>query len=98
MAFALQIWVIERGGPVFVSVYLPLQTLLVALMASVILGEQFYLGGIIGAVLIVAGLYLVVWGKNEESKFGNENGEFPRSMPADEQFSLFQSLLSSSSK
>ncbi|KAM5546669.1 protein WALLS ARE THIN 1 [Rosa sericea] len=72
MAFALQIWVIERGGPVFVSVYLPLQTLLVALMASVILGEQFYLGGIIGAVLIVAGLYLVVWGKNEESKFGNE--------------------------
>lgn len=45
MAFAIQIWVIEKGGPVFVSVYLPLQTLLVALMASVILGEQFYMGG-----------------------------------------------------
>lgn len=45
LAFAIQIWVIEKGGPVFVSVYLPLQTLLVALMASVILGEQFYMGG-----------------------------------------------------
>ncbi|XP_004289105.1 PREDICTED: protein WALLS ARE THIN 1-like [Fragaria vesca subsp. vesca] len=97
MAFAIQIWVIEKGGPVFVSVYLPLQTLLVALMASVILGEQFYMGGIIGAVLIVAGLYLVVWGKNEESKFGKERGEIP-SMPADEGSFLFQSLLASSSK
>ncbi|KAL6224547.1 hypothetical protein ACLB2K_003402 [Fragaria x ananassa] len=97
LAFAIQIWVIEKGGPVFVSVYLPLQTLLVALMASVILGEQFYMGGIIGAVLIVAGLYLVVWGKNEESKFGKERGEIP-SMPADEGSFLFQSLLASSSK
>ena len=45
MAFAIQIWAIERGGPVFVSVYLPLQTLLVAMMDSLILGELFYLGG-----------------------------------------------------
>ncbi|XP_050375724.1 protein WALLS ARE THIN 1-like [Argentina anserina] len=97
MAFAIQIWVVEKGGPVFFAVYLPLQTLLVALMASAILGEQFYLGGIIGAVLIVTGLYLVVWGKNEESKLGKEMSVIS-SMPADEEFSLSQSLLTSSSK
>ncbi|KDP32670.1 hypothetical protein JCGZ_13668 [Jatropha curcas] len=68
IGFAIQIWVIQRGGPVFVSGYLPLQTMLVALMASITLGEEFYLGGIIGAVLIIAGLYLVVLGKSEESK------------------------------
>lgn len=44
-AFAIQIWVIDKGGPVFFSLYLPLQTLLVAIMATLILGEEFYLGG-----------------------------------------------------
>ncbi|KAL2521093.1 Protein WALLS ARE THIN 1 [Forsythia ovata] len=69
IAFAVQIWCIDRGGPVFVAVYQPVQTLVVAIMASAALGEEFYLGGIIGAVLIIVGLYLVLWGKNEERKF-----------------------------
>ncbi|KAL6660952.1 hypothetical protein ACP70R_000336 [Stipagrostis hirtigluma subsp. patula] len=66
VAFAVQIWCIDRGGPVFVAVYQPVQTLVVAIMASLTLGEKFYLGGVIGAVLIIAGLYLVLWGKSEE--------------------------------
>lgn len=45
IAFAVQIWCIDRGGPVFVALYQPVQTLVVALMASVALGEEFYLGG-----------------------------------------------------
>ncbi|GMJ15426.1 Usually multiple acids move in and out Transporters 5, Walls Are Thin 1 [Hibiscus trionum] len=69
IAFAVQIWCIDRGGPVFVAVYQPVQTLVVAIMASIALGEEFYLGGIIGAVLIIAGLYLVLYGKSEERKF-----------------------------
>lgn len=69
IAFAVQIWCIDRGGPVFVAVYQPVQTLVVAIMASIALGEQFYLGGIIGAVLIIAGLYLVLWGKSKERAF-----------------------------
>ncbi|XP_058225423.1 protein WALLS ARE THIN 1 [Rhododendron vialii] len=69
IAFAVQIWCIDRGGPVFVAVYQPVQTLVVAIMASLALGEEFYLGGIIGAVLIITGLYFVLWGKNEERKF-----------------------------
>ncbi|KAK1433618.1 hypothetical protein QVD17_10531 [Tagetes erecta] len=69
IAFAVQIWCIQKGGPVFVALYQPVQTLVVALMASVALGEEFYLGGIIGAVLIITGLYLVLWGKSEERKF-----------------------------
>nr|POE75840.1 protein walls are thin 1 [Quercus suber] len=72
MTYAIQMYVIDKAGPVFVSVYLPLQTMLVAIIEAVALGEKFYLGGIIGAVLIVAGLYLVVWGKSEERKFDEE--------------------------
>ncbi|XP_010536384.1 PREDICTED: protein WALLS ARE THIN 1 [Tarenaya hassleriana] len=69
IAFAVQIWCIDRGGPVFVAVYQPVQTLVVAIMASIALGEEFYLGGIIGAVLIITGLYFVLYGKSEERKF-----------------------------
>ncbi|XP_038713393.1 WAT1-related protein At3g53210-like isoform X1 [Tripterygium wilfordii] len=72
IGFGIQIWVIERGGPVFVSGYLPLQTFLAAVMSSIALGEEFYLGGIIGAVLIMAGLFLVVWGRSEESMLAAE--------------------------
>ncbi|KAF5740812.1 protein WALLS ARE THIN 1 [Tripterygium wilfordii] len=72
IAFAVQIWCIDRGGPVFVAVYQPVQTLVVAIMASIALGEEFYLGGIIGAVLIIVGLYLVLWGKSAEKKFALE--------------------------
>ncbi|XVF17968.1 hypothetical protein REPUB_Repub10bG0170900 [Reevesia pubescens] len=72
MVFAIQIYVVDRGGPLFFSMYLPLQTLLAALMATVTLGEEFYLGGILGAALIIAGLYLVILGKSQESKFLSE--------------------------
>ncbi|KAL1199283.1 WAT1-related protein [Cardamine amara subsp. amara] len=68
MVFAIQIYVVDRGGPLFVSAYLPLQTLLAALLASFALGEHFYLGGLIGAILIVCGLYLVVMGKSWENQ------------------------------
>ncbi|XP_058759816.1 protein WALLS ARE THIN 1-like [Vicia villosa] len=73
IASAVQTWCIDKQGPVFVAIYQPIQTFVVAFMASIALGEEFYLGGIIGAILIVAGLYLVLWGKNEESKFSKEN-------------------------
>ncbi|XP_050292284.1 protein WALLS ARE THIN 1-like isoform X1 [Quercus robur] len=72
MTYAIQIYVIDKAGPLFVSVYLPLQTLLVAIIEAIALGEEFYLGGIIGAIFIVTGLYLVVWGKGEERKLDEE--------------------------
>ncbi|ONM30530.1 nodulin MtN21 /EamA-like transporter family protein [Zea mays] len=68
VAFALQIWCIDRGGPLFTAVFQPVQTVAVAVMASAILGDQLYTGGIIGAVLIVIGLYFVLWGKSAEKK------------------------------
>jgi drug/metabolite transporter (DMT)-like permease len=61
LAFAVQTWVIDRAGPVFASVYLPVQTILVAVMASVFLGEEFYLGG------WVSSLYLIFYSSSSSS-------------------------------
>ncbi|KAF8105897.1 hypothetical protein N665_0152s0032 [Sinapis alba] len=68
----LQTWCIYKGGPVFVAVFQPLQTLLVAAMAFVVLGDKLYSGSIVGSVFIMLGLYLVLWGKTEEKRQVNE--------------------------
>ncbi|CAL1369809.1 unnamed protein product [Linum trigynum] len=68
IVISLQTWCIQKGGPVFVAVFQPLQTVLVAIMAALILGDQLYSGGMVGAVLIMIGLYCVLWGKNEERR------------------------------
>ncbi|KAF3328987.1 WAT1-related protein [Carex littledalei] len=74
LALSLQIWCIDRGGPLFASVFQPVQTVAVAIMAALILGDQLYTGGIIGAILIMIGLYSVIWGKSEEIKARGEQG------------------------
>ena len=52
MVFAIQIYVVERGGPLLVSAYLPLQTLVAAVLATFALGEHFYLGGYVYSIII----------------------------------------------
>ncbi|XP_023895506.1 WAT1-related protein At1g68170 [Quercus suber] len=59
---------VHMRGPLFVSVFSPLMLILVAIMGSLILDEKLHIGSIIGAALIVCGLYVVLWGKGREMK------------------------------
>ncbi|XP_042489044.1 WAT1-related protein At5g07050-like [Macadamia integrifolia] len=68
IAYYVQGLVMQKRGPVFVTAFSPLMMIIVAIMGSFILAEKIYLGGILGAVLIVAGLYSVLWGKYKEYK------------------------------
>lgn len=61
-------WCIKMRGPLFASVFNPLMLLFVTIVASLMLDEKLYLGSAIGAVLIVCGLYMVLWGKSREMK------------------------------
>ncbi|XP_044491136.1 WAT1-related protein At1g25270-like isoform X2 [Mangifera indica] len=64
----LMIWCVQMRGPLFVSVFSPLLLVLVALVASLLLEERLYLGSILGAAMIICGLYAVLWGKAKEMK------------------------------
>ncbi|XP_072996706.1 WAT1-related protein At5g07050-like [Typha latifolia] len=68
LAYYVQGLVMEKRGPVFASAFSPLMMIIVAIMGSFILNEQIYLGGILGGILIVVGLYAVLWGKYKENK------------------------------
>ncbi|KAJ4847383.1 hypothetical protein Tsubulata_018023 [Turnera subulata] len=61
-------WCVRMRGPLFVSAFNPLMTLLVALAESEFLQEKLHLGSVLGAALIVFGLYGVLWGKGKEIK------------------------------
>ncbi|KAJ1399147.1 EamA domain [Sesbania bispinosa] len=65
-------WCIKMRGPLFASVFNPLQLLLVAIAAYLLLDEKLYLGCVIGAVMIVCGLYAVLWGKGKEIEKKNQ--------------------------
>uniref|UniRef100_A0A0D9WBG8 WAT1-related protein n=1 Tax=Leersia perrieri TaxID=77586 RepID=A0A0D9WBG8_9ORYZ len=70
-------WCVRRRGPVFASVFNPLMLVVVAVLGSLLLAERLHLGTVLGAVLIVAGLYAVLWGKErdaavEAAKVGDE--------------------------
>lgn len=60
-------WCVKRRGPLFASVFNPLMLLVVAVLSSLLLGERLHLGSALGAVLIVLGLYFVLWGKGRET-------------------------------
>ncbi|CAN1814528.1 WAT1-related protein At5g07050 [Linum perenne] len=66
LSYYVQGIVIKKKGPVFATAFSPLMMIVVAIMGSFILAEKIFLGGIIGSVLIVIGLYAVLWGKQKE--------------------------------
>ncbi|KAI4337801.1 hypothetical protein L6164_016176 [Bauhinia variegata] len=63
MAYYVQGVVTRERGPVFVTSFSPLIMIITAALGSLVLAEKVHLGSIIGAILIVFGLYSVVWGK-----------------------------------
>ncbi|KAI4384607.1 hypothetical protein MLD38_002733 [Melastoma candidum] len=82
ISYYVQGIVIKRRGPVFATAFSPLMMIIVAIMGSFILAEKIYTGGVIGAALIVAGLYSVLWGKHKERRHEDDQiiQEIPESV------------------
>ncbi|XP_028780667.1 WAT1-related protein At4g08300-like [Neltuma alba] len=61
----VQLWCTKEEGPVFVTMFNPLLTVLVAVLSYSVVGDKLHLGCIVGAIVVVIGLYLLIWGKEE---------------------------------
>ncbi|KAK6118681.1 hypothetical protein DH2020_047594 [Rehmannia glutinosa] len=59
---------VRARGPLFVSIFNPLLLVLVALAGSLFLNEKLHLGSVLGAIIIVCGLYSVLWGESKQEK------------------------------
>ncbi|KAL3840008.1 hypothetical protein ACJIZ3_024599 [Penstemon smallii] len=72
IAYYMQSVVNKSRGPVFVTAFSPLSMIITAVLGAIVLAEQAHLGSIIGAAIIVVGLYSVVWGKSKENSASNK--------------------------
>lgn len=75
IAYYVQGVVNKVRGPVFVTAFNPLCMIITAVLGAIVLAEQVHLGSMIGAVIIVMGLYSVVWGKSKDHLLTNEKGK-----------------------
>ncbi|XP_065866599.1 WAT1-related protein At5g07050-like [Euphorbia lathyris] len=64
----IQALVVRKRGPVFMTAFTPLSTLVTAIMSLLILGEALHLGGVVGGTLIIIGLYVILWGKEDQKR------------------------------
>uniref|UniRef100_A0ACD5Z7S0 Uncharacterized protein n=1 Tax=Avena sativa TaxID=4498 RepID=A0ACD5Z7S0_AVESA len=64
--YLIMTWCVEKKGPVFTAAFIPITQIMVATIDFFFLHEQIYLGSILGSVLMVLGLYLVLWGKKRD--------------------------------
>ncbi|XVF23841.1 hypothetical protein REPUB_Repub13aG0074400 [Reevesia pubescens] len=66
--------VMKKRGPDFVSAFNPLGMVIVAILGSFFLAEEMYPGRVIGSIVIVIGIYLVLWGKSKNQPQSKPDG------------------------
>ncbi|KAI3734849.1 hypothetical protein L6452_14329 [Arctium lappa] len=71
--------VMKEKGPFFVTAFNPLGMVIVAIVSSFALAERLVLGRVVGAFIIVVGLYLIIWGKSKDSSLSSSKNEIETS-------------------
>ncbi|XP_060193666.1 WAT1-related protein At3g28050-like isoform X1 [Lycium barbarum] len=61
-------WCLDKKGPLYVAMFKPLGMVIAAILGIIFLSDSLHLGSVIGAVIISAGFYSVLWGKAKEIK------------------------------
>ncbi|KAM0830820.1 hypothetical protein ACQ4PT_065957 [Festuca glaucescens] len=66
VTFVLVSWAVARRGPVYPPMFNSLSLVATTVVDALVLGTDVYLGGVLGAALVVLGLYAFLWGKGKE--------------------------------
>ncbi|KAK1365781.1 Drug/metabolite transporter [Heracleum sosnowskyi] len=61
-------WCMQRTGPLFVVMFHPLGIIISSIIGVTFLGDAFYLGSLVGSIVIIFGVYTVIWGIAKERK------------------------------
>lgn len=68
-------WAIRLKGPVFVTIFKPLEMVIAVVLGVTFLRDCLHIGSVIGAAIIAVGFYAVMWGKAKESKTIDDEAE-----------------------
>ncbi|PIN06346.1 hypothetical protein CDL12_21095 [Handroanthus impetiginosus] len=75
LAIMIHTWGLHVKGPVYVALFRPLSIAFAAIAGVLFLGDDLYLGCVIGSVVITVGFYAVMWGKAKEEAIDDNNVE-----------------------
>ncbi|KAI3793365.1 hypothetical protein L1987_35983 [Smallanthus sonchifolius] len=67
--------IMKVKGPFFVTAFNPFGMVIVVIVSSFTLGEKMNSGRIVGALVIVIGLYLIIWGKSKDSSLSDSGND-----------------------
>ncbi|KAJ1257571.1 hypothetical protein BS78_10G006500 [Paspalum vaginatum] len=67
VGYVLMTWCVEKRGPVFTSSFIPIIQIMVAMIDFFFLHENLYLGSVLGSILMILGLYILLWGKKRDA-------------------------------
>ncbi|KAL9254652.1 WAT1-related protein [Drosera capensis] len=68
LSYYVMAWSIKKKGPVFTTAFNPLLVIFSFLLQTFVLGSSVHLGSVVGAIFVVAGLYLLLWAKSRDTK------------------------------
>ncbi|CAM0903854.1 unnamed protein product [Alopecurus aequalis] len=68
VTFCLISWAVARRGPTYPSMFNSLALIVTMILDSVLLGTDIFVGSLLGAVMIIVGLYAFLWGKGKETR------------------------------
>ncbi|KAL4324389.1 hypothetical protein GQ457_11G022620 [Hibiscus cannabinus] len=77
-------WAMKKRGPVLVSMFGPIGTVISVVLSFITLGDTVSFGSLAGMFLMFIGLYFVLWAKGKETVFSDEDGsesEFDQEKP-----------------
>ncbi|GER57875.1 nodulin MtN21 /EamA-like transporter family protein [Striga asiatica] len=80
LCFVGMSWCVKKRGPVFTAAFSPLVMILAGMYEIPVLHQQLHLGSVLGSATVIAGLYILLWGKEKETqkqdpKLAEETGE-----------------------
>ncbi|XVE75089.1 hypothetical protein DITRI_Ditri12bG0068800 [Diplodiscus trichospermus] len=61
-------WALRKKGPIYVSMFKPIEMVIALATGITFLGDKLYLGSLLGAAIIAIGFYAVIWGQSQEDK------------------------------
>ncbi|XP_038687221.1 WAT1-related protein At5g47470-like isoform X2 [Tripterygium wilfordii] len=70
-------WAMKKRGPVLVSMFSPIATVISVILSAITLGETIKIGSLAGMFLMFTGLYFVLWAKGREDHANGDGLEKP---------------------
>lgn len=69
-------WCVKKRGPVFTAAFSPLVQIMSAMIDIPFLHEQLHLGSVVGSMLVMIGLYILLWVKSTDMMMQNDATKF----------------------